>query len=303
LRKRRSTRLVVAPLVLACLGLLFVLRSWGLGEAAYSNTVDSTRVVPEGRPPEALEVRSFLTQEWGVAHPTGLAHLPADGSLLVAEARGRATEVLRLSPEEERLGMTRLPMISRPATLAFDRAGGRLTAISGQRLLEVAKEKLREARPPVRRIPIAGVGLQAPAGASFDPATGTWFVLDNGAPAIVSVPMARGVPGTPTALSLRGLGGTRLRGLAFDPGRGLFYVANPQQRLLYGIDSSGAVRQTYGLRGVELGGVGLRDVRALVFAPSSDPTDHPGARHLFIADAGGPSTFGGVAEVTLDAAP
>jgi hypothetical protein len=76
-------------------------------------------------------------------------------------------------------------------------------------------------------------------------------------------------------------------------------VASPTQDLLYGLDSSGAVQKTYSLNAIELGGAGLQDLRALVFAPSADPTDNPSTQHLFIADAGSSSILGGVAEVSL----
>jgi hypothetical protein len=293
--RRPSTRLVFVQAVLVCLGLAFVLRAWG-SAAADGNTVNATRVGTraEARQPEAVEVRSYLTQEWGVAHPTGLAYLPAESFLLVAGAAGRDTEVLRLSPQEEAsVDTLRLPHISSPATLALDRAGGRLTALSGHELLSVPAQGLRKERPPVHRINVAHLGLQVPTGATFDPASGTWFVLDNGARAIVRVPMQRGTPATPTRISLGGLGGARLQGLALHPGDGLFY----------GIGTSGEVHKSYGLGAIELGGPGLRDLRALLFAPSSDPTDAPATRHLFIADAGDSSTFGGVAEVALVGAP
>src|SRR5919109_1684710 len=51
--------------------------------------------VSHARVPEAVEVRSLLTDEWGVPHPTGGAYFPEEGSLLVGGGRER---ILRLSP-------------------------------------------------------------------------------------------------------------------------------------------------------------------------------------------------------------
>jgi hypothetical protein len=258
--------------------------------------------VSHARVPEAVEVRSLLTDEWGAPHPTGVAYFLEEGYLLVAEGRGREAEVLRLSPYEKSLGTLSLPPISHPATLAFDSARSRLTAISGNGLLTVRAADLAKGRPPVRWISIARLGLEAPAGATFDAATGTWFVLDQGAKAIVRVPMPGGSPGTPARISLQGLGAGSLQGLAVNPSDGLFYVTRPARELLYGVDGSGAVQKIYDLGAIELGGAGLQDLRALVFAPSSDPTDDPATHHLFIGDNGGCSTLGGVAEVSLAAA-
>jgi sugar lactone lactonase YvrE len=171
--------------------------------------------------------------------------------------------------------------------------------LSGNELLTVLAADLRKAQPPVRRIPVPNLGLKSPTGATFDPATGTWYVLDDGTKTIVRVPMPGGSPGTPARISLQGLGDVSLQGLAFNPADGLFYVANPTQNLLYGLDSSGTVQKTYSLNAIELGGAGLQDLRALVFAPSADPTDNPSTQHLFIADAGSTSILGGVAEVSL----
>jgi hypothetical protein len=258
--------------------------------------------VSHARVPEAVEVRSLLTDEWGVPHPSGVAYFPEEGYLLVPEGKGREAKILRLSPFEESLGRLSLPPISHPATLAFDAARSRLTAISGDRLLTVRAAELGKGRPRVRWIGIARLGLEAPAGATSDAATGTWYVLDQGDKAIERVPMPGGSPGTPARISLQGLGAENLQGLALNPSDGLFYVASPARGLLYGVDGSGAVEKTYDLGAIELGGAGLQDLRALVFAPSSDPTDDPATHHLFIADKGSSSTLGGVAEVSLAAA-
>ena len=59
------------------------------------------------------------------------------------------------------------------------------------------------------------------------------------------------------------------------------------------------MQRAYSLKSVELGGLKLQDPRALVFAPSSDPTDDPATQHLFIVDSGGSRALGGVVEVLL----
>ena len=84
----------------------------------------------------------------------------------------------------------------------------------------------------------------------------------------------------PTRVSLTGLGEGRLRGLARNPADGLLYVASPKQRLLYAVDRSGKLAKTF-----DIGSARIRNLRALVFAPSADRTDRPRVQSLYIADA------------------
>ena len=237
---------------------------------------------------EAREVRTVWTGGFGIPRPTGISYVPARGELLVA---GDAS-VLRLGFDEEPRGTFRLDGPSDLDTLAFDPSRNRLTAIGDGALISVAARDLRLGRPSVSRTTFTGTELLDPRGATFDPATGDWFVLDAGANAVVRMSRSGG-PATRT--SLAGLGATRFTGIAFNPSDGLVYVAN--QRLLYGLDGSGMVRETY-----SLASLGLMDQRAMTFAPSSDPTDEPATLNLFIADAGTSKRMGGVMEVTLAAA-
>jgi DNA-binding beta-propeller fold protein YncE len=296
-----STRRLVAHLSLLFLLLPLLLGPGSWAGAANGKTFPPARGLVQARAgyPEAVDVRSHLTADWGLTHPTGLTYLPDEGSFLVAGAEGPDTKLLRLSPYEESLGMLRLQGMSRPGTLAFDHAHARLTTLSGTELLSVSASRLREAQPPVRRTDVANLELQNPTGATFDSVTGTWFVLDDGANEIVPIPTPGGSPRASGRISLQGLGRSSLRGLALNPADGLFYVAGPTQNLLYGVDTSGTVQRAYSLKAVELGGLKLQDPRAFVFAPSSDPTDDPATQHLFIVDAGGSRSLGGVVEVLL----
>jgi hypothetical protein len=244
-------------------------------------------------PQEAREVRTVWTSEFGVPHPVGLAYVPELGELLVAGSKAGATPILRLGFDEDPRGTFRLSGIANPATLAFDAAQRRLTAVNSRELVEVAEQDLRPDGQPVSRTEVAGLGLRDPQGASFDPSSGTWFILDAGT--IVEVDVnEQGVPGTETRIPVAGSGQARFRGIAFDPTDGLIYVTSPEQELLYGLDGSGNVVKTY-----TLASLGLHDVSAMAFAPSSDPTDDAGTQNLFVADAGSSTTFGGVMEVTL----
>jgi DNA-binding beta-propeller fold protein YncE len=247
----------------------------------------------------AVGVRSHLTADWGLNHPTGLTYLPDEGFFLVARSDGQDTKLLRLSPHEKSLGTLRLRGMSHPVSLAFDHTNARLTALSGTDFLSVSASEIRDPQARISRTNVANLGLQNPTGATFDPVTGTWFVLDDGAKAILRIPPSWGSTGISGRISLEGLGASILRGLALNPADGLLYVAAPTKNLLYGVDTSGKLQRTHSLRNAELGGRGLQDPRALVFAPSSDPTDDAAIQHLFIADAGGSFSPGGVVELSL----
>jgi hypothetical protein len=282
------TGLVAPRVALGCLLALLGPILVGASDAAPS--------AAQPAPPPVREIRSILTAESGAARPTGLA-APEDGSLVVAHSDGPQTALSQMTPAEDPVGTSDLPPITNPATLAFDAASDQLTAISGDDLLSVDAADVGNPRPDVERHNAAVLPLDDPQGATFDPATGTELVLDSADRTIVRAPTTAGGPGPPSEIPLRGLAGTRLQGLALDPRDGLVYVASPDAGLLYGVDGSGALRTTY-----SLSSLGLKDLRAMVFAPSADRTDDPAAQSLYLADAGDASTLGRVVETTLAAA-
>ena len=96
------------------------------------------------------EVRSIQTADVGVARPDGLAYSRRGDALLVADRRRGHTSVVRLSLSEERDGSISLPRISRPSTLSFDDARGRL-AVFGRRASVTAAVGCRGACDPARR--------------------------------------------------------------------------------------------------------------------------------------------------------
>jgi uncharacterized protein YjiK len=287
------TGLVAPRVALGCLLVLLGPVLVGTTEAA-----PTAQSAPPA-PPPVREIRSILTAESGAARPTGLA-APEDGTLLVAHRVGQETALLQMTSGEDPVATSDLPRVTQPATLAYDPAGDRLTAMSGDDLLSVDAADLGSTQPDVQRDDAAVLGLDDPQGATFDPATGTELILDNADRTIVRAPMAAGAPRSPSHISLRDLRdlrGRRLQGLALNPRDGLLYVASPDAGLLYGVDRSGALRTTYSLRSL-----GLKDLRAMVFAPSADRTDDPAAVSLYMADAGDTATLGRVMETTLAAA-
>lgn len=124
-------------------------------------------------------MRSTFTGEFGVPRPTGLAYVPQADALVVAGIGAGTTPLLRLGRLEDALGSSQLPRLSYPSTLAFDRAGGRLTAVTGGELLSVPSGELSRPRPATSRAALGTMRLRDPRGAAFDPSDGTWFVLDG----------------------------------------------------------------------------------------------------------------------------
>ncbi|HEX5097057.1 MAG TPA: hypothetical protein VFX21_13615, partial [Acidimicrobiia bacterium] len=244
---------------------------------------------------KAREVRTTWTDEFGVSRPTGVTYVPQRNEFLVAEASGASTQVLRLDRDENPQGELELPAVSDPSTLAFDAATNLLTAVSGDELVVAPGSAITTARPPVERKDISDLGLQDATSATFDAASGTWFVLDAGGPALVTVPEVAEDPGSGERLPAPALAGKDLQGIAFNPSDGLVYVGSADG-LLIGLDGSGSVAKTYSLDGID-----LRDPRAMTFAPSTDSTDATETQSLFIADAGDQTRLGGVTEVTLAA--
>ena len=254
----------------------------------------STHRASAARVLDAVEVGSTLTGEFGFARPTGLAYVPGKKLLLVAASGPGRTRLLRIGPFEEALGAFNLPKISNTSTLAFDPFRLQLTAIDGKKRITVNAVDLEAKQPTSQRADVRNLQLENAQGASFDPKSGTWLVLDSGARAIVRVPAAGGVYRRPIRVSLASLGDGRLRGLARNPVDGLLYVANPERRLLFAVDRSGKVAKTF-----DIGSARIRNLRALVFAPSADRTDRPRIQSLYVADAGGGRREGRIVELSL----
>jgi DNA-binding beta-propeller fold protein YncE len=243
---------------------------------------------------DAVEVGSTLTGEFGFARPTGLAYVPGKKLLLVAATGPARTRLLRIGQFEEALGAFNLPKISNASTLAFDPFRSQLTAIDGRKRIAVDAVDLGAKQPASQRADVRNLQLENAQGASFDPKSGTWLLLDSGAREIVRVPARDSVYRQPTRVSLGNLGDGRLRGLARNPVDGLLYVASPERSLLFAVDRSGMVGKTF-----DIGSVRIRNLRALVFAPSADRTDRPAIQSLYIADAGGGRREGRIVELSL----
>jgi hypothetical protein len=286
---RRPQRVAVG--VVGALCVLLVQLAPGQG----SSVGAAGRQPTPGQPAPVTELRSIAGQDIGAARPTGLA-AREDGSLLVAQERDGRTALVRLSPTEDPQATLELPPLTDPESLAFDPVRDRLVGLDRGDLVTVADASITARRPASQRTE-ADLDVGDPRGATFDPATGTWFVLDGRTGTILRVPMVAGTPGPPARIALPNLMGDRLNGLAFNPADRLLYAASRDTGLLFALDGSGEIRATH-----SLGSLDVRDLRAMAFAPSADATDDPETTHLYIADRGDTTTQGRVVETTLAAA-
>lgn len=241
------------------------------------------------------EVRTTYTLEFGMRRPAGIGYLAHSGALLLAQTSAAETSAIKLTPTQDFQGALALPRAA-AATLAFDPRSAGLAMLDGRDLLTVDAEQLRLSRPAARRAALGAIEVGEPAGAAFD-ADGNFLILDTSTRSIVRLEGAEPRRGA-ARIALRGLGAGRVQGIAFNPADGLIYVAIPRADRLYAVDRLGTLQRTYSLEGVD-----LRNPRAMAFAPSADTTDHPANLHLFFADIGDRSSFGGVTEVTLERAP
>jgi hypothetical protein len=244
----------------------------------------------------AREVRTTWTSEFGVERPDAVTYMAAGDELLVSETSASGTEVVRLDFDERATGSVRLPALSDSSSLAYDPVSDELTAVDDGDVIAASGDEVARARPRVRRSDAGALNVDDVAGSTFDPGTGTWYVLNASGRELVRVADRKGRAAT-TRVSLDDLPDGTLRGLALNPADGLLYVGRPEADALHAVDTNGTLRATYDLADVD-----LRNPGAMTFAPSSDTSDEADRQNLFVTQAGDAEQLGGVTEVTLLAA-
>jgi hypothetical protein len=237
-------------------------------------------------------VRIIDTGELGFDRPTGLAWSPTARALLVvgASSPGRTSARL-LSLFEEDRGLATLPGDLDGDSLAFDPVSQEFVGLSRSRrdVVSVASERGRPLPAGTAARTPLGTTVSQAAGAAVDRAGRTRF-LDAAADRLVS-------EDGHAAISLAALGGVAVQGLAVHPVTGHFFVLAPATRALHELDASGRLVSTR-----DLSAIGLRDPRAIVIAPSGDPTDAVGIVSAYVADAGaagGTAAGAGIYELEL----
>lgn len=249
-------------------------------------------------------VRSLYTNEYGVDDPQGLAFSPRANMFFVLDPSANMTLI---TMGEEHAGTLDLAQAQGdPLNTAFDQRSGGLFELDRARSelvkIQADDKGLPNSATSPRRFAVDSFGVANPQGIAFG-ADGHLFVLDTENEQIVAV-----VPdpvfgfdaeaairsGNIRQISLKGLGTSQLKGLAYNPSNEHFYVSAPAQKTIYELTQTGYVVTTF-----DLAPLGISNPSAMTFAPSVDTTDDPGIYDLFLLDAKTASTEGQIVELSL----
>ena len=254
------------------------------------------------------QVRVMEADETGLTNPAGIAFSAKGNAFHIADARqvsSNRTDVVKVTQLATRSGLAQIAAAAQnPINMVFDNRFNRLLllAAQGNQLVEVRPDTNGNLSPSsITRYNVRDWGLQNPQGMTVDEETGTLFILDAASPRIVQVqPLVNGSfeGASLSEIDLRSLGRSSLQGIAFEPSSGHFFVTDPTDQELYEVTSSGEAAATR-----DLAPFGLKDLQAMVFAPSGDQTDDPAQSSLYVADAGTASQSPGqIVELSLTAA-
>jgi sugar lactone lactonase YvrE len=292
--KSNFTTVVRKPFKLAFRGHLFLYSILALGLALMlSFGWNSAGAAQDGVVHIGL-VRVFEPSDTGLTKPAGLAFSSKTRAFHVVEARAEGltapadTDVVRLSPFEERVGSARIAaQVKDPINMVFDNKADRLLILQSpaDKLIEVflAPDGNLDPKSLIRR-DVRSFGLQNPQGLSVDPASGHIFILDTVGPRIVRVepePDGSFTNAGISSVNLQPTGLMDVRGLAFDPTTGNLHLVSPAEQRLYELSQTGQVVASRDLSEFELG-----NPQGMVFAPSGDQTDDPTQMGLYLADGG-----------------
>jgi hypothetical protein len=241
-------------------------------------------------------VRSLPTSEFGVNEAKGLAFSSTANTFLLLDGNANVTLI---TMGEDHVGTQVISEVQDdPLNTAFDNNSGNLFVFNHGKA-ELAQIKadgqgLPEVSAPATRFAVHAFGIADPQGIAFGSDDGRLFILDAGNALIVSVaPHAtlgfdaeEAIRGNRVQrISLKQLGNGSLKGLAYNPSNGHFYVSDPEQKRLYELTQSGDLVTTF-----DLAALGINNPSAMTFAPSVDNTDDPNIYDLFVLDANAVST-------------
>lgn len=246
----------------------------------------------DGPPTRVFERHSLFTHEVGIDHPGGATYVAKLGLLAVAEQAGQASTVTLIRPATgDVVGRMTVPGLIDPSTLASDDRG-RLAAYDGTSL--ITWPATARGTAAVTRTAVEGARVSRPGGMAYDANTNHWILLDADQQRLVSIAQGGGRAQAIEGASLRGLGAEQLTGVAWDAGHGRLYVGDPARELVYVVTGAGDPLQVLDVSDVELASWG-----SLSLGGTADPTDSSSTFSLYAADAGGRSSYGRVAEVSL----
>ncbi len=230
-------------------------------------------------------------------NPLGLAYSPRAHAFLVSPAEG-PSRMQGVSHMAEAEGSAALELAGADAlNVTFDGHRGRLLALTGRQLVEVAEDVSGRPRGKASaRFDVSQLGVGNASGMTVDPRTGTLFVLDAAIPRLVQVePTPDGdlEAGAVSYVELYGLRADGVRGVALDPVSGRLFLMGGT-RTLYEVSATGHLLSTHDVSAARLTSPG-----GMVVAPTGDQTDDPSAQSVYIADAGTRDTAGAIVELTF----
>jgi uncharacterized protein YjiK len=240
-------------------------------------------------PAPVRRVRRLQTRKVDLVRPEGLAFSPRANAFIVLAERGASFSDLRLvGPFLEPLGVATIAeRVTDPVSMTFDAKGNRLLILQAPtgRLLEIAAGLDGRLDPSrANGWDVSSLGVQDPQGMAVDPLNGRLYVLDMAPPRLVRVePDATGQLDLTavSSVSLEGLGGVSLRGLAFDATTAHLHILSAGAHRLYEITEGGDLVATRDISATE-----LHNPQGMTFAPSGDMTDDPAQQSLYVSDAG-----------------
>lgn len=265
---------------------------------AMAATATAASATP-ARPPKLVKAwvkHTSSTDEFGIAHPTGVAYSARDHALLVTGARsGGGTSLLATDTAARRIASSSIPDALTGA-MSLDPATGRVVGLASSSLVTLDASKAASGiASPARRAMGRDLG-HSTVNLAFAP-DGRMFALDAGARKVdvFTVPPT-GAPSLAGSIPLSALPTGRVAGLAYNATDGLLYVDIPSRAQLHGVDQSGNVAVTYDMSSVD-----VTSLQAMTFAPTADNTDAAANTSLYMADGGSSTQNGGIAEVYLTA--
>jgi hypothetical protein len=257
---------------------------------------------------ELREVRAFETAPGNIGRPGAVAYRPSSQTFCVlpaAGASGDSTAMSRFSFIGDPAGATDVGTTAAGLEGTYDTAARNLVLFD-DRLDEVTTTDgaTWPAAGTTQRARLPQLGSVDAAGIIVDPSSRVLYILDRASRRIAAVPPAAWIPpGSSTEpvswITLAGLGGSDLRGLAFHTSTRHFDVLDAGAKLVREVDQSGTTVRSLGIGQAE-----LSDPQGLVRAPSGDLTDQTGTTHLYVTEAGmaGEPTSATVVELAAPAA-
>jgi hypothetical protein len=180
-----------------------------------------------------------------------------------------------------------------PAIASFDGVGDRLVAFdaASRELLSIPMTPtgvVDSESGPVSRFDLRPLNLGTLGGSTVSQATGSLYLLDTGRDRLVRIGADTNPDGTTApalrdggvcVITLTALNGSEVRGLAADPVTGHLFVMGLEPRRLFELDEAGRLLVIH-----DLSPLGIGDLRAMVFAPSGDPTEAERLTSLYLLD-------------------